>query len=204
MKKLGTGLLVLSSLLLLSSTMLTAINKDNEIEKLKSANVNTNSEENKSMEDVGNGEQEINNNENNETIDVDIASITVQELDNIYIVAKDKFAQGVLVTDELSNEMDSYFTVNGKSELQSFYITDENGTKICTDVESCGARDNAFTSTNVTYGDMTITEQNNDVIITMVKVANVTEDGQTEYIDKYPITFKYENNVWKIEKFVLE
>ena len=221
MKNIGTSLLVLSSVLLLSSTVLTAINKDNEIEKLKKASVGTETAENKNISDETNDEESDNkedtnteeNTENNENVEnvenaenaenteenVEIATPTVNELDNIYVVARDKFALATL-TDELQNEIDTYFTASGKAELQTYYKADEIETKICTDVVTCEARDNAFTSNGTTY-EMEISDQNGDTVTTVLRAKVVLEDGTEQVQDKYNIIFKYENGSWKIDAF---
>lgn len=217
MKGLGTGLVVLSSVLLLSSTMLTAINKDKEIENLKEAKVQSQENDesknidNGDVENNGNVEEEINDNENsnidntgdlenNETINV--PPVTVQELDNVFVIAKEKFADAIL-TDEIREEMDKYFTEVGRSELQGFYVEDTDGTKICTDVVVCNTRDNAFTKTDTAFGEMTLVEVTGDTAVVMLKVAVTYEDGSVSFADKYRIVFKYESDVWKINNFAV-
>ncbi len=212
MKNIGTGLLVLSSVLLLSSTVLTTINKDNEIEKLKKASVGSETSENKNIsgEESENNTEENNennenteNNENNGNVEgndvVDTPEVTVNELDNIYAVVKDRIALATL-TDELQNEINTYFTENGKIELQTYYKTDETGTKICTDVTTCEARDNAFTNNNATY-EMEISERNGNAVTTALKEKTTLEDGTEQVNYKYNIIFKYENDSWKIDAF---
>ena len=215
MKNIGTGLLVLSSVLLLSSTVLTTINKDNEIEKLKKASVGSETSENKNISgeesenNTGENNENTESNENNGNVEgnenieenevIDTPEVTVNELDNIYVVAKDKIALATL-TDELQNEINTYFTENGKIELQTYYKTDETGTKICTDVTTCEARDNAFTNNNATY-EMEISERNGNAVTTVLKEKNTLEDGTEQVNYRYNIIFKYENDSWKIDAF---
>lgn len=193
MKNIGIGFIVLSSLLLLSSSLLTTINKSDEIEKLK--NSSSDVTDNANVED-----RSLDDNTNDTSQNSNETDVNVDVLNNVFVVAKDKVA-GAILTDELLIDLDNYFTENGKAELQNYYV-DENGvTRICTDVVTCNTTDNPFTISDVTFGDMLISSSDESNASVILQIVTSDENETVIFEDRYSISFVYDNFLWKIDSF---
>lgn len=126
----------------------------------------------------------------------------IKELTEIINTVRSTYDQQT-ITDELRNLESTYFTENGRSELQVYSSSFE---WYCLDVAACTTEEHpipesVFNSTDAVHGEYSILERNENMVVLKLPIYTVTT-SEPEYNHDITITFKKENDTWKIDKFI--
>ena len=157
-------------------------NKDNNTSNNDNNNVTDNKDNNV-----------IDNNEN-KSIELDDEKLIVELSNKI-----DEIKRELVGQEKSKSKEEPYFTENGSKELDQLEVPPHN---YCFDVSCINPRETVFQDTSIDLDHWNIKSKNEDTVILEKIFSYPSTDESNKILFSMSVTFKKENNLWKVDHFL--